>query len=78
MQKIFGELGKGERECNYMYYIWFLKLGVMYQGFIILLFILLCTLKILHNLKVYTVEDVKKSFKKSQSKLVHKAATCRY
>lgn len=33
MQKVFGELGKGKRECNYMYYIWFIKLGVMYTGF---------------------------------------------
>lgn len=61
MKNLFVESGKGTQENVTIFVIFdFLNWVLHIQGLIILLFILLCIFKILHNLKVYTVEDLKK------------------
>lgn len=70
MKNLFVESGKDTQGNVTIFGIFdFLNWVLHIQGLIILLFILLCIFKILHNLKVYTCGRFEERFKKSQSKI---------
>lgn len=71
MKNLFVESGKDTQGNVTIFVIFdFLNWVLHIQGLIILLFILLCIFKILHNLKVYTCGRFEERFKKSQSKIL--------